>query len=94
MSTAQPQDNNQPKSTGQLTEEIGRTRQELGDAVQQLVAKTDVKRQLTEKAGQLRGTATARARQVRPPAVAAVAAGVFGVIALVLLMRWRADRGR
>ncbi len=95
MNSAEP-----PASTEQLEREITETRQQLGDAVQQLAAKTDVKQQLTRQAGKLRGSVTRNARQAAGrvniddprPMVAMVAAGVFAVIACVLLVRWRADR--
>jgi type VI protein secretion system component VasF len=101
MSTAKTPKNGLPASTDQLTDEIGRTRQQLGDAVQQLAAKTDVKQQLAKQAGQVRDTATRKAKETArqlgsddrlPVVVSAAAAGVFAVIAFVLLMRWRADR--
>jgi hypothetical protein len=96
MSTA----NSGTASTEDLTDEIGRTRQQLGDAVQQLAAKADVKEQLARQAGQLRGTVTRTAKQAAGratddasrPVIAAVAAGMFAVIACVLLVRWRAGR--
>jgi hypothetical protein len=80
--------------TEQVTAEIKRTRQQLGDAVQQLAARADVKRQLAAKAARVRGEVAGRvAGRVSGRQVAAVAAaGLFGVIAWVLLARWRADR--
>jgi type VI protein secretion system component VasF len=96
MSTA----NSGTPNTEDLEREIGRTREQLGDAVQQLAAKTDVKQQLARQAGQLRGTVTRTAKQAAGrarddasrPVIAAIAAGVFAAIACVLLVRWRAGR--
>jgi Protein of unknown function (DUF3618) len=82
----------------ELTEEIHQTRQQLGDAVQQLAAKADVKRQVTAKTSKWRGTAIKAAKRATAgtgtprTAIPAAAAVVLAVTACVLLLRWRAGR--
>jgi hypothetical protein len=65
-------------SPAQLAQEIKLTRQQLGDAVQQLAAEADVRWQHGKRVGQR--------------AIAIAAAGAFAAIACVLLVRWRAGR--
>jgi ABC-type transporter Mla subunit MlaD len=73
----------------ELTKEIDETRQQLGDVVEQLAAKTDVKGRVTAQLGQLKDSLPDEAAQSR---MALAAAAVFAVIACILLLRWRADR--
>jgi len=66
----------------QLTEEIEQTREQLGETVDQLVAKTDVKARARDRTSQV--TASFRRRPV--PLVAATAAAV---VAWIVILRWR-----
>jgi|HubBroStandDraft_1064217.scaffolds.fasta_scaffold1088258_1 hypothetical protein len=77
------------RNASQLTKEIKQTREQFGDVVEQLVAKTDIKRRVSEQTGQLKNVV---ADDSRRRLVALVAAGVFGLIAGTLLLRWLADR--
>jgi hypothetical protein len=90
-----------PANAEELAAEIKETREQLGNAVQQLTAKTDVKRFVSEEAGhqveRLRaGANQARAQLAAHPdqqrKVALAATGVFAVIAAVLLYQWRSHR--
>ena len=57
-----------PEDAQQLTEEIERTREQLGETVQVLAAKADVKATAQEKASQLSGRLKDRAEQVKQQA--------------------------
>jgi hypothetical protein len=111
-----------PGNVADLTREIKQTRQALGDAVQQLAAKTDVKRLASEQAGQQADRLKAAAGRARSQltgaaatakgklpdsagqvskavadrsqqrTVAIAAAGVFAIVAAVLLYQWRSSR--
>ena len=54
-----------PESLQALTEEIDRTRQELGETVEALVAKVDVKARARAKAAELAGRVSAAASRVQ-----------------------------
>ena len=54
-----------PESLQALTEEIDRTRQELGETVEALVAKVDVKARAREKAAGLAGRVSAAASRAQ-----------------------------
>jgi hypothetical protein len=54
-----------PEDLQALTEEIDRTRQELGETVEALVAKVDVKARAREKAAELAGRVSAAASRVQ-----------------------------
>jgi Protein of unknown function (DUF3618) len=56
----------------QLAEEIERTREQLGETVEQLVAKTDVKARARDTASQLTGRLKVKASQASQQAAAAV----------------------
>jgi hypothetical protein len=86
-----------------LRAEIARTRAELGETVQALAAKADVKARVKESAAQtrlrvrqqaahttaqLRGQARVQARRAPLP-LAAVAAGAVAVVVAVLVLRGR-----
>lgn len=75
MSTGQDQGQQVPAQRDtddvqQLEQEISETRERLGDAVEELVAKLDVKSQAKAKASQLTDTVTGRVRRVRNQAQA------------------------
>jgi ABC-type hemin transport system substrate-binding protein len=82
-----------------LAEEIERTREQLGETVEALAAKVDVKARAQEKANQLTERVEAKARRAaktvqqmrRRPVPLAVSAGVVGaaVVVTLLIMRWR-----
>lgn len=85
-----------PDSPQQLAEEIERTRTQLGETVEALAAKADLKSRAQVKANQLavqvKGKANQATVQVRQdPVPVAVSAGatVVAVIAALLLVRWR-----
>jgi Protein of unknown function (DUF3618) len=59
-----------PDDPQQLTEEIERTREQLGETVEQLVAKSDVKARAQAKASQLTGRLKGTAGQARQQAAA------------------------
>jgi succinyl-CoA synthetase beta subunit len=54
-----------PESLQALTEEIDRTRQELGETVEALVAKVDVKARARDKAAELAGRVSGTASQLK-----------------------------
>jgi cell division septum initiation protein DivIVA len=75
MSTSQDQGQQVPAQRAtddvqQLEQEITETRERLGDAVEELVAKLDVKSQAKAKASRLTSTVTGRVRRVRNQAQA------------------------
>jgi hypothetical protein len=74
---------NAPRDPVQIREDIEATRRELGDTVEALVAKTDVKARAQEK------IASARESVVRP--VVLVPATVV-VVVLAALLGWRRTR--
>ena len=68
-----------------IRQEIAETREELGGAVEELAAKTDVKARAREKLNELRRAAAQlpnRARE-RPAVAAAVAATAIALVVLV-----------
>jgi hypothetical protein len=76
-----------------LREEIERTREELGETVEQLVAKTDVQSRVRHRAADLGGRAkswAAQARSMQGPAPLVVAA--VTLIAGYLVFRWGRKR--
>ena len=73
----------------ELTREIDETRQQLGDVVEQLAAKTDVKARASAQLGHAKESLADESAQRR---IALAAAAVFAVTACILLLRWRADR--
>lgn len=85
-----------PDSPQQLAEEIERTRTQLGETVEALAAKADLKSRAQDRANQLavraKGTANQAMEQVKqnpmPIAVSAAATGVT-VLAVLLILRWR-----
>lgn len=89
-----------PDNARQLEAEIERTREQLGETVQELVARVDVKSraqakaaevsgQLKSTAAQIRGDAAARTRGVRENWIPlAVAAGLLTIGALAL-SQWK-----
>jgi hypothetical protein len=91
----------QPDDPQELREEIERTREHLGQTVEALVAKVDVKARAQDEAsrliGRLKAAAVqarkqaAAAEQVRPHAVAAAVIGAVGagLVGWLLINRWR-----
>jgi ElaB/YqjD/DUF883 family membrane-anchored ribosome-binding protein len=66
-----------PKDPEQIREEIEETRRELGDTVEALAAKADVKSRVREKVGSTKESAAeklGKARQVSPDSVSSAAA--------------------
>ena len=79
----------------ELEKEIEQTRERLGETVEALTAKADVKARAQEKLGQLtarlKGKATEAGQQVKKdPVPAAATAGVIGglVVFVILIRRW------
>jgi Protein of unknown function (DUF3618) len=62
-----------PDDPQQLAEEIERTREQLGETVEQLAARADVKARAQEKARQVTGRLKGKAGQARQQAAAAAA---------------------
>ncbi len=83
----------------QLTQQIRQTRDELGSAVNELAAKSDVKQRFADETGQLKAAVAGRANQFKE-AVAGdsqqrlllVLAAAFAVLAGVLLIGRRSAR--
>ena len=68
MTTDQPADpgaSNVPDDPEQIRQDIEHTREQLGDTVEALVAKTDVKAQAKDKVGQLTGRLKGTTAQAR-----------------------------
>ncbi len=71
------------RSPDEIRADIKQTREELGDTVEQLAAKTDVKARAQAKADEVKQTASEK----RVP-IAAIGAGVaLAVVAIVLIRR-------
>ena len=84
-----------PDDQQELEKEIEQTREQLGETVEALVAKVDVKARAQEKLGQLttrlKGKATEAGQQIKKdPVPAAATAGVIGALVLffTLMRRW------
>ena len=85
-----------PDEPRRLAEEIERTREQLGETVEALAAKVDLRARAQEKAGQLTARLKGKARragkaaqQIRQrPVPLAVSAGA-AVLAVLLYSRWR-----
>ena len=84
-----------PDDQRELEKEIEQTREQLGETVEALVAKVDVKARAQQKLGQLtarlKGKATEAGEQIKKdPVPAAAAAGVIGALVLffTLMRRW------
>ena len=79
------------RATGEqaLTQEIEQTRERLGDTVEQLAAKADIKRAARVKAAELTGRVKSAAARVGPEPVwaAVAAAGAVAVGALAISRR-------
>lgn len=83
-----------------LEQEIERTREQLGETVEQLVAKTDVKARAQAKVTELTGRVKAKAGQVQQQAatrtsgvagqrgVVLAASAASGLIGVYLLIKW------
>jgi hypothetical protein len=74
MTTDQPADagSSVPDDPDQLRQDIERTREQLGETVEALVAKTDVKAQAKDKVGQLTGRLKGTTAQAKEQATARV----------------------
>lgn len=82
---------NTADSPERIKAEIERTRQQLGDAVELLVARADLKRRARSEVGALTGRVSKRASTVRKnPVPLAVAVGL--VLAAVSLTIWQRTR--
>ena len=84
-----------PNDQQELEKEIEQTREQLGETVEALVAKVDVKARAQQKLGQLtarlKGKATEAGEQIKKdPVPAAATAGVIGALVLffALVRRW------
>ncbi len=83
----------EPKSPEELREDIARTREELGDTVEALAAKTDVKAQVGAQAEAIKENLQQGAQQAadavtrRPGAPVAIAAVAGGVLVGWLIKR-------
>lgn len=75
----------------ELREEIEETRGELGDTVEQLSEKADVKAQAQAKVDDAKQQAQAKAEQVKenPAPVAGIAGGIAALILLLWIIRRR-----
>ncbi|MCT9011657.1 DUF3618 domain-containing protein [Streptomyces rhizosphaerihabitans] len=69
--THTPADQHSTPAPAELREQIEHTRHELGDTVQALADKTDVKARARQKAGQLKDDAVARAGELKVQATKA-----------------------
>jgi Protein of unknown function (DUF3618) len=91
-----------PNEQEQLREEIDETRQQLGDTVEAIAAKADVKAQIENKVDETKDHARARVEDAQttlreaparakqqPKPVAAIAAGCAVLVALVVAIRRR-----
>ena len=85
----------QPTDPDQLRGEIAEAREELGETVEALAAKADVKGRAQDKVDEQRAQARAKLNEVteqvktKPAPVAAVVGGVGALLLLVLLRRRR-----
>jgi hypothetical protein len=70
MTTGEVPAQSPPENVEQLEEEIAATRERLGDAVEELVAKLDVKSQARARANRISGQLKSRVRRVRNQATA------------------------
>jgi septal ring factor EnvC (AmiA/AmiB activator) len=85
-----------PDDQQELEKEIERTREQLGETVEALAAKVDVKTRTQEKLSQLtarlKGKAPQAGQQIRkrPAPVAATASGILSlVLFFIFVRRWR-----
>jgi len=75
----------------ELEKEIEQTREQLGQTVEALAARVDVKARAQEKLGQLTAQASQAGQQIRKrPVPAAATAGVIGALVLffTVIRRW------
>ena len=85
----------EPTDPDQLRGEIAEAREELGDTVEALAAKADVKAQAKDKVDEQKARAQAKVDETtaqvkdNPTPVAAVAGGVVAFLLLVLLLKRR-----
>ena len=69
MSTAaQPENTEETRSPEEIRADIAQTREEVGDTVEALAAKTDVKTQAREKVEEIKGNVRAKADQAKAKA--------------------------
>ena len=98
MTAGQPEGSTTgPAADAELREDIERTRQELGETVEALAAKTDVKTRARKKVGQAKEQATARAAAARQKALSAArpaAEHVQGTAEVAGTEAWQALPGR
>ena len=80
-----------PDDQQELEKEIEQTREQLGQTVEALAARVDVKARAQEKLGQLTAQASQAGQQIRKrPVPAAATAGVIGALVLffTVIRRW------
>ena len=80
-----------PANARQLEAEIRRTREQLGETVQELVARADVKSRALAKAAELSGKYKTAVAQARWLPLAAAAGTV--IIGCLVVWQWRARAG-
>lgn len=79
-----------PKPTiAELRAEIKQTRSDLGETVQALAAKADVKARAKEELGAVRARVVGSTRSAGPVPVVLVLAGLAAVAGVILLVRGR-----
>ena len=84
--TSGPEVENEQREPQEIRRDIAETRDELGDTVEALAAKTDVKAHAREKAEEIKQ----EAREKRVP-IAAIGAAVVALIAWRVIARRRDD---
>ena len=80
-----------PDDQQELEKEIEQTREQLGQTVEALAARVDVKARAQEKLGQLTAQASQAGQQIRKrPVPVAATAGVIGALVLffTVIRRW------
>jgi hypothetical protein len=85
----QPSPPPEPTDPDQLRGEIAETREELGETVEALAAKTDVKAQAREKQEQAKAKVGETVEQAKRDPKIPIAAGAIALLLIVLLVRKR-----
>jgi uncharacterized protein YdbL (DUF1318 family) len=65
---AEPESTEETRTPDEIRADIEQTREEVGDTVEQLAAKTDVKAQARERVEQIKGNARAKADELKAKA--------------------------
>jgi len=93
----QPDAPAEPADPDQLRGEIAEAREELGETVEALVAKVDVKARAKEKVEEQKAQAQEKVEEAteqvkeRPVPVAAIAGGVVALVVLVIVLKKRGN---